>query len=62
MLLLWVVDNRGWELVEAAQAEADQIVEEMADSIYFSSPHCRESYQSPEQQAAAKAAAEAAKN
>jgi hypothetical protein len=31
------LENKGWELVENAQLLGDELVEEMADSIYFSS-------------------------
>jgi hypothetical protein len=40
-------DNKGWELVEQARKEGDKVVEEMADSIYFSSPEARASYVKP---------------
>ena len=40
-------DNKGWELVEQARKESDKVVEEMADSIYFSSPEARASYVKP---------------
>jgi len=42
-----LLDNKGWELVEQAKKEADKIVEEMADSIFFSSPEARASYVKP---------------
>ena len=32
------LENRGWEKVEEAEAQADKLVEEMADSIYFNDP------------------------
>ena len=42
-----ILDNKGWELVEQAKKQGDKIVEEMADSIYFSSPEARASYVKP---------------
>ena len=35
------LENRGWELIEEAQKEADLLVEDMADSIYFADPSYR---------------------
>jgi hypothetical protein len=34
-------DSRGWELVKEAKSQADFLLEELADSIYFSSPEER---------------------
>ncbi len=35
------VENKGWELVAQAKLEADDLLDEMADSIYFTSPEAR---------------------
>jgi NADH dehydrogenase (ubiquinone) 1 alpha subcomplex subunit 5 len=37
-LIDYYFDNKGWELVKAQQAEADKMVLEMADSIFFTDP------------------------
>lgn len=39
-----MVENRGWELVEDTRREADGVVADMADTIYFTSPEARSSY------------------
>jgi hypothetical protein len=31
-------DNKGWEQVAEEQLRADEVVEKMADSIYFTNP------------------------
>ena len=40
-------EHKGWELVAEARREADAMVAEMADTIYFSSPESRASYVKP---------------
>ena len=37
-LIQYYYDNKGWDLVEASQKEAEALIADMADSIYFSSP------------------------
>ena len=37
-LVDYYYDNKGWEIVATEQAEADRMVVEMADSIYFTDP------------------------
>lgn len=36
-----ILENRGWELVEEAQREAEAMRAEMADCIYFTDPSAR---------------------
>ncbi len=35
------IENKGWELVAEAERYADDVIVDMADSIYFSSPENR---------------------
>lgn len=35
------LEMKGWDLVAAAEKEADAVAEELADSIYFSNPENR---------------------
>jgi hypothetical protein len=35
------LENKGWELVAQAKLEADDLLDQMADSIYFTSPEAR---------------------
>jgi len=37
-LIQYYYDNKGWDLVESNQKEAEALIADMADSIYFSSP------------------------
>jgi hypothetical protein len=54
-------EMKGWELVEQAKREADGIVEEMADSIFFTNPENKSSYVKPTPAEPASASASAAK-
>jgi hypothetical protein len=46
--LIAILENKGWELVNEAKREANDIAAAMADSIYFSSPEARASFKKPE--------------
>ncbi len=45
---IFKTENKGWELVNEAKREANEIAASMADSIYFSSPEARASFKKPE--------------
>jgi len=40
-LVEYYYSNKGWELVKEAQAQADALIDELADTIYFSQPEER---------------------
>jgi len=58
-LVNYYYENKVWELVEEAQKDANELVDQLADSIYFTNPESRQSYKR-EQAAKAAAAASAA--
>jgi hypothetical protein len=40
-------ENKGWELVEEAKKEADELIEKMSDAIYFTDPQNRKRPEAP---------------
>jgi hypothetical protein len=41
VLKMYSLENRGWELVATANKDADALVAEMEDTIYFADPSKR---------------------
>jgi NADH dehydrogenase (ubiquinone) 1 alpha subcomplex subunit 5 len=59
-LVHYYAENKAWELVEEAQKDANELVDHLADSIYFTNPESRQSYKRDQAAKAAAAAAAAA--